>query len=238
MMKKFWKLGKISSFEKIDLKGLGRWFLAAFILGWIASRMNMQLIEGTMNMGMSSFLMPFMICFGLYGMVYNTLTNMPRFTGGLPYTSKQEINMRIVWFVKYMLTIAAFFVLYVAFFGFISDGFADFHMNYGTAIHYCVFSLVYYLIMMALMFPLGLIGDKKKWYLTFVAIATVMAAISLVFINLLPGNGFRTSGMVFENITKIHNCDVVLGIMGIITLVTLIASYMIMQKMHEPKRYE
>ena len=93
--------------------------------------------------------------------------------------------------------------------------------------------------MIALMFPLGIIRDKKKWYLTFTGIAIVMATISLVFINLLPGNeGFRTSGMVFENIAMIDNCDVILGIMGMISMAILCASYKIMQKMHEPKRYE
>lgn len=237
-MKEFLKIGKVSGFEKIDMKGMARWILAAFILGWIATRMDIQPGEGLMNGGLSNGFLSYVICFGLYGMVYNTLTNTPQFTRELPYTSKQEIIMRIIWFVKYIITFAAFFMIYVAVFLFFSGGFTDIHINAGYAIHYSAFSLFYYLIMTALMFPLGIIRDKKKWYLVFTGIAIGMAAISLIFINLIPGNGFRTSGMVFENITMIDNCDVVLGIMGMITVVTLIASYIITQKMHEPKRYE
>ncbi|SEW10386.1 hypothetical protein [[Clostridium] fimetarium] len=238
-MKEFWKIGKISSFEKVDLKGLGRWLLAAIILGGFASRMNMHTTDDFVNEGMSTGFMPFMICFGLYGVVYNTLTNMPRFTRELPYTSRQEINMRIFGFVKYMITIAVFFVIYITFFGFLSGGYTDIHINTGYAIRYIVFSFFYYLFMTALMFPLGIIRDKKKWYITFASIAIMMATISLVFINLLPGKGgFRTSGNVFENISMIANCDVVLCIMGIITVATLIGSYILTQKRYAPKRYE
>jgi len=238
-MKEFFKIGKASGFEKVDMKGMGRWFLAAIILGGIASRMDMQSANGAVTVGISNSFTSFFICFGLYGALYNPYTNMPRFTRELPYTSRQEINMSIIWFVEYIITIVVLFLIYIAIILLFVVGFTDIHINVGDVIHYSVFSFFYYLIMTALMFPLGLIRDTKKWYLAFSGIAIVMAAISLVFINLLPENGsFRTSGKVFENIAMIDNCDVILGIMGIITVVILITSYITVQKMHEPKRYE
>jgi len=238
-MREFFKIRKVIGFEKVDMKGFGRWFVAGAILGGIASRMNIQSSQEVVNGGMSNSFISFVICYGIYGMVYNTLSNRPGFTRELSYTSRQEINMRIILFVQYIVTFAVLFAIYIMFVGFIIGGFTDVHIKAGYAIRYSVFSLFYYLIMAALMFPLGIIRDKKKWYLTFTGIAIVMATISLVFINLLPGNeGFRTSGMVFENIAMIDNCDVILGIMGMISMAILCASYKIMQKMHEPKRYE
>ena len=238
-MKGFLKIGKASGFEKVDMKGMGRWFLAAIILGGIASRMDMQSANDAVNGGISNNFMSVIICFGLYGALYNPYTNMPRFTRELPYTSRQEINRSIIWFVEYIITIVVLVAIYIAIILLFVGRFTDIQINAGDVIRYSVFSVFYYLIMTALMFPLGLIRDKKKWYLVFAGIAIVMATISLVFINLIPGNGgFRTSGMVFENISMIDNSDVVLGVMGIITVVILAVSYITTQKIHEPKRYE
>ena len=235
-MKNLWKFTKLSSFEKVDLKGFGRWLLAAIVLDIIGGRMWMQLNGEIFEI--SSCGLTIIICFGIYGYVYNMRTNLPQFTQELPYTSKQEVKVSIALLAQYFIVIAIIMVITSVGIGFLNGKLLNDQVNYGQLIRQGAFLLLYFLFMVALMFPLGFIREKKKWYIAFAGIAVVMSAISLIFINLLPSDGrFKSSGMVFEDPTMLPNYGMVIGIMFVVTVIALIASYNISQKMYEPKKY-
>lgn len=234
-MKKYRELNWLGGFSRMDLKGFGRWLLATIILDLIIGRMNMEMVDGGWIFAPGFII--YVICIILYGNGYNLLTNRPQFIGGLPYTSKQEVNRCIALIVASFLSIAAIFLSIYA--GIIlglycsHNGVPDFQLS----IQNLVFSFAYYLFVTALLFPLTMIQDKKKWYITFAGIAVIIAAVSLIFINLMPGEGFRTAGWVFRNVEKLPSCNLVIGVMMVVAVGAMLASYHIVQKMHAPKRY-
>lgn len=232
----FRELNWLSGFAKVDLKGFGRWLLATIILSLITGRMRMQIADETMYMNPSIII--YIICFGIYGFVYNLLSNRPQFTSGLPYTSRQEVNRSITMLVGFIIVI---FIGLLLIFGVIT---AVFYFAFDTppmdypSIPNFVFALAYYLFVTALLFPLGMIYDKKKWYLVFASVAAIIGAVSLLLINLMPGaEGFRTYGMVFENARELPHSSLLLTIMMVVAVGTTIASYHIAQRLHAPKKY-
>lgn len=235
-MKKFWVMNWMSGFARSDLKGFGRWLLAGILLSILIGRMRIQIIDDTMYVDGGPNVIIYLICCGLYMFVFNLLTNRPQFFGGLPYTSKQEVRMVVGLFLGCFLLLILLFSILPALYYFL-----DFSMDSSISLHYSakqiLFSFAYYLFVTALLFPLAMIYDKKKWYITFIGIAVIIAAVSLIFINLMPGDGFRTSGQVFENVEKLPSCNLLIGIMMVVAVGAMLASYHIVQKMHAPKRY-
>ena len=243
-MNNLWRDVRLSSFDRIDFKGLGRWILAAFILQFIVFRMSIH-ISGDTTEGFITITsgVPFYLCIGMYACVYNRLINLPQFARELPFTAKQEIKISVALLIQYFFAIVVFFgvlsIIGATVFT-ISGGnvFNGVHINLGKEIYNRAWSLFYYLIMGSLLFPLGLIRDKKKWYISFGMIAIAIAGMTLLLVNLLPGSkGFRTSGNMYEDAVKIPNYNLLLIIMGIICLLAIMISYKISQKLHAPKRY-
>jgi hypothetical protein len=236
-MRTFWKLNNWSCFAKPDLHGFGRWILAGAILSMIIIRMRMQVVGETIYFAPE--LNIYFICLLLCSLVYRSLTSRPQFITELPYTSRQEVKMIIQLIIGSLFIVVLVFVVlpFTLFAFFVFPVYSDYIFN--LSIQHIVFSCAYYLFATALLFPLGMIYDKKKWYLSFAGDAVIIALVSLFFINLLPGNhGFRTSGEVFENVKKLPHCNLVLTLMVVVAVGTTMASYHIAQKLHAPKKYE
>lgn len=237
-MKKFWVMNRMSGFARSDLKGLGRWLLATIVLAIVIGRMHMQITGDTIYVsGGPPDMMIYIICFGLYVFIYNLLTNRPQFFLGLPYTSKQEVRMAIGLLLGTILFIVLLFTLLPLALCLIQNTTMDTLFDTQDLVRFILFSFAYYLFVGALLLPLSMIFDKKKWYITFAGITVIIVAVSLLFINLMPGEGFRTAGRVFQNVEKLPSCNLVIGVMMVVAVVMAFTSYHIVQKMHAPKRY-
>ncbi len=235
-MKALWNIMKLSSFDKVDMKGLGRWIFASFVLFTIVSRMNMRMVHGTIEVSPS--LMIFLPCIGIYFTVYNRLINLPQFLKDRCYTAVQEIRISI-YLLASCFVIIYVFNLILSMIAVLTGSLDMPKINIRQEMLNSLPVIFFYLFITALLFPLGLIRDKKKWYLSFGAVALVMEAISLVLINLSEeGSGFRTSGDVFTNVSSMDHYSILTTIMGTVTVVALFASYQISQRMYAPKRYD
>jgi hypothetical protein len=237
-MKELRIMNWMSGFARKDLKGFGRWLLATIVLAIVIGRMHMQVTGNTVYVsGGTPDMMIYWIGFGLYDIIFNPLTNRPQFMRGLPYTSKQEVRMAVgLCFGCFILLILLFMFVPLAI-SYIPNTTMDTLWNIHDPIKFFIFSFAYYLFITALLLPLTMIYDKKKWYITFAGIAVIIVAISLFFINLMPGDGFRTSARVFDNVEKLPSCNLVIAAMMVVAVATMIASYHIAQKLHAPKRY-
>jgi|GEM_PF-5784767 hypothetical protein len=241
-MKKLIKIANLNSFNNINLKGFLKWIIAAVVLGWISGRMNMEMVNGTQNVNLS--INSILITLGIYMAFYNPLTNLPQMTRDLPFTSRQQINHAIITFIEYFFC----FVVFLLFIYLISN-INPFHLtDYsklpkfnelpGIAAN-TTFSILYYLITTAAMLPLALIRKSKVWYSVFAGICIVMTGLTLAIINLMPDDkAFVSYHYIFGKITNIPNYNYLLVGMGILALGASLISYLILQKLHAPRRYE
>lgn len=241
-MKKLIQIGNLNSICHISFKGSSRWFIAVLVLTWISNRMNMELVDGTSNIHLSIF--PALISVGIFMAFYNPLINLPQMTRDLPFTSHQQIHHAIITLIEYFVALGAFFLSLAVIsiiFSFSLKDFSNFPKSsdlLGIASN-VTFSVLYYLIMTAAMLPLGLIRKAKLWYPIFAGICIVLTGITLGIVNLMPDNKtFASYHYVFGNITEIPNYGYLVAGMGILAVGVSVISYLILQKLHAPKRYE
>lgn len=232
-----WRIRKLNSFSKIDLKGAGKWFLAAFIINFIASRLGMSKVDGTTEVYM--MYMPFLIPIAIYFCAYNPFINLPQFTSDLPYTYKQEVLRSILMFLASLFLVFIYAVIIVAAVSIYGKQIPFDFSHIAEDIRSLIFNIEYYMIIIALLFPLGMIRSKKIWYCAFGFVVIIFGAVSLYLINFANEfNGFITYGRVFENIVFNLKCDQLLVVMGVFSIITVICSIQISFLLHRPKRYK
>lgn len=241
-MKKLIRIANLNYLNKINFKGGLRWIIAAFVLGLITDRMNMEMVNGTSNLNVS--INSLLIMLGIYMAFYNPLTNLPQMTRDLAFTSRQQINHALLTLIEYFIGFVAF-ILIIELINHINpfqlpdiSKFPKGNEMQGI-LDNKIFSILYYLIMTAAMLPLGLIRKAKVWYPVFAGISIVMTGLVLGIVNLMPDDkAFVSYHYVFGKITNIPNHNYLLVGMGILALCASVISYLVLQKLHAPKRYE
>lgn len=241
-MKKLIQIGYLNSISHISFKGGSRWLIAVLVLTLISDRMNMEIVDGASNIHLSLF--PAFISVGIFMAFYNPLINLPQLTRDLSFTSRQQIHHALITLIEYFIALGAFFLSLAVIsivFSFHLPDFSDFPGISGLSgiAANVTFSVLYYLVMAAAMLPLGLIRKAKLWYPIFAGICIVLTGITLGIVNLMPDDKTFTSyHYVFGKITDIPNYGYLIAGMGILAVIVSIISYLILLKLHAPKRYE
>lgn len=248
-MMNFWSFNRIYSLAKIDLKGLGKWFVFTILLSIVIGRMKSSVSEDG-SFIYTFTIMPYIIL-SLGYVLYNAFCNMPQIIKTFPFSSRDEVNNSIVFIVT---VIGALFLLWafagtvgynimcltnapevkaLSFIGVVRE-----IMN-AVISGQVLFQVLFYVLLIACIFPCIFVKKTKVWYLAMGSILVAFSLFVLFMINRLPENigRFSTRGDVVANFSTISNGNIILCIMGILAVIALPISYRLSLKINSPKRY-